>query len=476
MAAVPRRQKACVPCAESKRRCDKELPECRRCIDKDLDCVYPQPRKRRRDWETERGAQPAFQNPPVTSPDDREQVTGDRSLPDYYVNLDADASWEAMRAGDLDFGDWGFPAADHPEMHFLGDALIPHARAPTAPASSARPDRGPAAERDVNPRGSEPPCPPFFLREETFAIHHKPEDAGCVTTTTVEMEPFIGEVEGMLRAWVTAGSNSFIHRRLYDKGMPTCVQDAFTAFAAYAHRTPATREAVLQIADDRAAALARHAAHPVADGVRAVWAHLARVHALFVYVFIRAFDGSVRMRASAERQLPTLRAWVAQMWEAVRAHRWQDYASVRDGRRRPLPGADTGVDADADAAGEFHGDYDAAMEIWQLWILTESVRRSHLIVETVLNTFRIMTVGWAECEGYVMCTVRRGLWEAGSAVKWLDLCRGAGKSPLMAPTLAPGPLISRYPAGEFDDFARLCWSFVVGTDKIQCWVDKSSSD
>ncbi|KAI0478198.1 hypothetical protein F4859DRAFT_478944 [Xylaria cf. heliscus] len=456
MSAIPRRQKACIPCAESKRRCDKELPECRRCIEKDLDCVYPQPKKRRRDLETAHGTQ-AVQNAGVTSIGGEE--AGDHIVPDY-PNADANIGADAMEGGYLDFGYWSSTAADNLEVPFLNDAIMPYVPTSAGSAPSHYPADGPRVDNSANSHSK--PCSPFFLKDETFAIQHKQQDPGCVTT--VEMEPFIGEVEKMLQSWVTTGCNSFIHRRLYDKGMPTCVQDAFTTFAAYTNRTPATKETILQITDDRASALTHHAGLPVVNGVQEIWAHLARVHALFVYVFIRVFDGSVRMRASAEHQLPTLRSWVTQMWETVKRHRWDDYPSVKHGRR-PLLGT----------SGDFHSDYDTATEIWQLWILTESVRRSHLIIETVLNTFRTMTVGWAECEGYVMCTVRRGLWDAESAVKWFNLCRGGAKSPLMAPSLTPGPMISQYPAGEFDDFAILCWSFVVGTDKIQCWVDKGIS-
>lgn len=323
MAAIPRRQKACIPCAESKRRCDKELPECRRCIDKDLDCAYPQPKKRRRDFGTAREIQPV-QNSIVTSIDEREQA-GDLILPDY-PNIGPDAIGE----GNLDLGYWDLTGVDDLEMPYLDETIIPYVPTSTASAASLYLDQGHGVDNSANSHGT--PCAPFFLRDETFAIQHKEEDPACVTT--VEMEPFIGEVEKMLQSWVTNGSNSFIHRRLYDKGMPTCVQDAFTTFAAYTNRTPATKEIILQIADDRASTLTHHAVMPVANGVQEIWAHLARVHALFVYVFIRVFDGSVRMRASAEHQLSTLRSWVAQMWETVKRHRWDDYPSVKDGRAR----------------------------------------------------------------------------------------------------------------------------------------------
>jgi hypothetical protein len=41
------RQKACAACTRSKRRCDRTRPVCERCIDRDIVCVYPLPKKRR---------------------------------------------------------------------------------------------------------------------------------------------------------------------------------------------------------------------------------------------------------------------------------------------------------------------------------------------------------------------------------------------------------------------------------------------
>ncbi|KAI0140524.1 hypothetical protein GGR57DRAFT_487821 [Xylariaceae sp. FL1272] len=456
MSAVSRRQKACIPCAESKRRCDKSLPECQRCIDKDVDCAYPQPKRRHREVPAavESHAAETF----LDIPDDEEDHagTGIVSNPRQPVHSNNETE-SVVAANGMEFGYWDSTAANHLDPAFVGDITMPYLSPEIPPFSS------PWLGRDLQIHGNDISKdhnlpPPFFLRDETFVTYHKPEEPECITT--VEMEPFIGEIDKMFHAWVTTGSNSFIHRKLYDKGMPACVQDAFTTFAAYANRTPATKETILQIAHDRATALARHAQRPAENGVQEIWAHLARVHSMFVYVFIQLFDGSVRMRATAEQRLPILRSWVTQMWETVKRHRWENYPSVKYGTRPALGPSD-----------DFHSDYDTAMEIWQLWILTESVRRTYLVIDTVLNTFKIMTAGWAQCEGYVMFTVRRGLWSAESAMKWFHLCED-GDTPLIVPSMTPGPVIAKYPAGEFDDFAKLCWSFVFGADKIQSWVDK----
>lgn len=238
--------------------------------------------------------------------------------------------------------------------------------------------------------------------------------------------------------------------------MPTILQDAFTTLAAYICRTPAVKETILQIAEERSSALARQGA-PSADGAQGILCHLAHVQALLVYEFIRLFYGSVRLRASAEQQLPTLRRWVTRMWEAVKRYRGEDDFP----KERPLHWN----------ANDLDREYDTTLKLWKLWILTESVRRTQTIIDTIANTYQTMTKGWAECSGAVMITARRGLWEAESAAKWYEL--SCTKAPLLVPSLQPGPLISQHAAEDIDDFVKTLWTFLIGTDKIQYWTDKS---
>ncbi|KAI8632256.1 hypothetical protein F5Y19DRAFT_356882 [Xylariaceae sp. FL1651] len=425
MPAIPR-QKACIACADSKRRCDKQLPECQRCLDRDQDCVYPQVKRRRKDTGLN-ARHGRAEGPPVLH---------------SYANADA------LGSG-LDFGDWGALGAAGFDVP-LEDVIIPHLPPPPAP------------EIDLSAQGVAPEssnvsitADTWFLRDETWVMQHSNIEPGCVAAP--ELEPFIRTVEKMLQCWVRDGCNSFIHRRLYEKGMPTCLQDAFTTLAAHTSRTPAVKETIMQIALERSSALARQ--HPpTTTGALGIKAHLARVQALFVYEFILIFDGSVRLRASAEQQLPTLRQWVVRMWEVGKQYRGQ-HGSPHD---RPLHWT----------ASEFDREYDATTEMWRLWILTECVRRTHLIIDSILNIYQMMTKGWAECSGAVMITARRGLWEAESSMKWFELC--SANSPLLVPSLQPGPLISHYAAEEIDEFAIMIWTFIVGTDKIQCWMERSN--
>ena len=294
---------------------------------------------------------------------------------------------------------------------------------------------------------------PWFLDENTWAMHQSDQITACVTA--VDLQPLIDVFREMLYTWVATGGNGFIHHRLYEHGMPTCLQDAFTTLAAYKAATPAMKGTVLQIAEERALSLVKQFA-PTVGGRQGLLAHLARVLALFVYEFIRLFDGSVRLRASAEKQIGILRLWLNQMWETAKRYRGEDgYLS-----HRPLPYLTYDLDRE----------YHATSDIWRLWIVTESVRRTHLIVNTMANTYRCMTEGYAACDGAAMLTARRGLWEAESAGAWFELAKQ--DTPLLLPALQPSAWMAQYTADDIDDFVQIYWRYVVGPDKMQHWVDQ----
>ncbi|MDI1488569.1 MAG: hypothetical protein OHK93_007844 [Ramalina farinacea] len=422
-------QKACIACAASKRRCDKQLPECQRCLDRDADCIYPQTKRRRRDPIARDGQTDSFSAHPNT------------------------AELDALGSG-LDFGEWD--AAGTVDLDAsLSDVMIPYI--PTLPATSITVPS--AHQQEIGLKSGDiyttTACP-WFLRDETWVLQHSNQEPACVTV--VELEPFVRAVEEMLQCWIREGHNSFIHPRLYDNGLPRCLQDAFTTLAAYTHRTPAVTEMVLRIAEERSCELVGQS-QPTTGGAQGVLAHLACVQALFVYEFILLFDGSVRLRSSAERHLPTLRRWVVRMWDVVRRYRGEDGFQGY----RPLQWT----------VSEFDREHDASLELWTLWILTESVRRTHVVIDTILNIYQVMTKGWADCAGAVMFTARRGLWEAESAVKWFEL--SCVKPPLLVPSLQPGSLISQCAAEEVDDFVKTFWTFLAGKDKIQSWIDRSDT-
>ncbi len=419
------RQKACLACASSKRSCDKQIPVCQRCLDREIDCLYPQPKRRRRDLPTSSDLVRQAQEPHFFHPHGNSA-----SLDSNGVLL---GDWDAFENTDLDF-----PPLEEPilELPTLPDSLL-ETSMPVDVSGSITAPKGPS---------------PWFLCEESWVLTHTNQDSKC---ENVEYEPFIEAVKAMLKSWIDNGKNGFMHRRLYESGMPTCLQEAFTTLAAYLHSTPAMKSTILQIAEERASTLINQSLPP--EDIRA---HVARVHALFVYEFMRLFDGSIRLRASAERQVPILRSWVSQMWEAAMQSREHedgfDHHSLQVNR----------------SVVDFNSDFERSSRLWKQWILNESVRRTQIIIDTVCNIYQTMTTGWAECSGVLMFTPRRDMWEAASSMQWFEL--SCTKYPLLVPALEPDPWMSRHNADDFDDFAKMCWTCIVGAEKMQCWIGRSS--
>jgi hypothetical protein len=66
----------------------------------------------------------------------------------------------------------------------------------------------------------------------------------------------------------------------------------------------------------------------------------------------------------------------------------------------------------------------------------------------------------------------RGFWEARSSVGWLDMTHK--KSFMLVMPSQPLHFISNYPAHEFDDLVVTLWTFVVGEDMVQSWIDRGA--
>lgn len=292
----------------------------------------------------------------------------------------------------------------------------------------------------------------WFLEPETWSIEHGDKDGPLISTSI--FKDFLKGVQGMLRQWVREGSNGFIHAKLYRTGLPQCLQDAYTTLTAYISRTPATEELVLQIAEDRATALMAQTL-PIEDLQANLMAHLARVQALFIYQVIGLMDGCIRQRVLAEGRIHTFHIWIGDMWQAAGAYQ----ASLHFGH--PLAGDDT-------------SNHNAGAALWSAWLLTESVRRTFLVTVFTLNVYKMLKDGWTACRGGVMVTARKGLWEAKSASKWLELC--ASKDPLLVSSISGQSLFAREQMEDIDEFLCHLWTLTTDEEeKVHGWIDRRNS-
>lgn len=415
------RQKACLSCTKLKRQCDKQLPECQRCIDRDVGCEYPE-RKRRRKDDSDR--------------DRLSQIESWGQVDSQLLDLPGVVAWDTPDVDGI-FGPGGeeiLPSILNPQRHHysLGASNMTH-----------------------NEGFLLHPTTPFFLRSETWTKRSGSEAPICMTFA--ELKPLVDAVKQMLHTWIVKGHNSFIHPRLYERSLPTCLQDAFTTLAAYEARTPAVTDTILQIAQDRSAALASRPTPLVMDR-EDILEELAHVQALFIHEFIQLWDGAIAPRAHAESLIPTLRLWMATLWQTVKEYRAHDLL--------------LSVKATDESCCEFSKDFTTQSNLWHLWILTESIRRTDILVTTVINTYEIMTKGWAECSGTNMLTARAGLWQAESALDWCEFVEH--KSPLLVPSFEPKQLMEQFKAEECDDFVKMFWGFIVGKERVEWWGKKKT--
>ncbi|KAJ9156287.1 hypothetical protein NKR23_g1144 [Pleurostoma richardsiae] len=407
--AGSRKLKACIPCTKSKRKCGKELPECERCIERDIDCSYLPVKWRRR----EGGAPGATPTETTWSP-----------VP-ASVQPSADlSSWSC-----LDLAAWDDPISlNIPEISLqtpcsdtIGDSLD---------WSRSGWFLGPGTwniERNYRPA---PPFPPSVFKD------------------------FIATIQAELRQWTTTGSNGFIHSRAFCGGsLPPCLADAFTTVTTYISRTPATEDMVLDIVETRAAALLGQYQSPLAVQTLDVAAHLARVQALLVYQVIRLFDGCVRQRALAEAVNDTILQWAKDMYHATAA----EGLSLQHHEQALLL-------ADAESDDEGTG-------LWRAWVVAESVRRTWIVVTLMLNVYVTRQQGWAECNGGVMFTTRKGLWDASSASSWLEQAQEV--DPLFVPSLKVDELFVKERACDVDEFALKLLPLLSSADKVETWVRRT---
>lgn len=253
-----------------------------------------------------------------------------------------------------------------------------------------------------------------------------------------------------------------IHKALFaNTGMPPCLQDAYATWALYEHKNAHNEDVVMRHVEDKAnALLAEHCTEAnilvdtfVPISPLSTLQHLARVLALFVYQYIRLFDGHVRQRAQAEKQISVLKSWTAQLWDSI--------------------------NIDVTVQNTFGGDYlttqdktQAVIKLWQSWILMENVRRVWMVASYTLGIYLVSRDGAADCQGTIDFTARQGLWDAASAPVWMRMLEKI--DPLfIAPYEAPW-LLETMTIEQIDAFALATMSLTLDSTMVDSWIAGSS--
>lgn len=309
----------------------------------------------------------------------------------------------------------------------------------------------------------------WFLQSDSWSVHDYDLADFQPRVSLSHWKRYVECVRRWLHQWVADCHCPFIHRRLYaENGLPSCLQDAYSTLAAYIGKTDKNEEIVMQLVEAKAnALLQQHGSSgfcpsteswsipnpvPAADNI---FERLARVQALFIYQFIRLFDGDVRHRAQAEQHNATLQQWREQLWEATKFTAYLQQTLGGGGFSSTRP-------------------YDAcepATRAWDAWVLAESVRRTWIVVNYTHGVYNTLRDGQGSCPGSIAYTLRRGLWDAITPAEW-DRLAGT-HDPLFMRSDPPNMLFAKASPREVDEFGLSIVSIMWDSRRIDAWFTKA---
>ncbi|KAM0249347.1 hypothetical protein ACHAQJ_009108 [Trichoderma viride] len=275
---------------------------------------------------------------------------------------------------------------------------------------------------------------------------------------------FIQQLQHWLVQWVHDGQCPFIHRQLYADGFfPSYMQDAFSAISIQHSCNSLNQDLTARIIQDKADSLIKCAGiedggsnlMPMSAPVLDTSQHLARVQALLIYQILRLFDNGVWQQVHAEEAMPILLSWCQQMWDSAILDSIAYSQSVTSHLSR-----DTNQQSDL-------ANSDPAPRLWRLWILSESIRRTWIVVMITISAYRTMKDGWCECAGAVMFTAHRALWLASSPSQWETLCRT--EDPLFLPCMGDRSVLESCKPTDVDEFGLSCFTLIWGSEWVESW-------
>lgn len=134
------------------------------------------------------------------------------------------------------------------------------------------------------------------------------------TTITQEQIDFcISQFKASIQQLIQQNRSPFIHPTSYQCVPPVVYQDLLGVSAMYYYKTPQNQTVVFSMLDSRVSSL-------IQSSKSSFWSpndYLVGLQALIIYQIIRLFDGDVRQRANAERDLVTLDDWTFQLYSAA---------------------------------------------------------------------------------------------------------------------------------------------------------------
>jgi hypothetical protein len=223
---------------------------------------------------------------------------------------------------------------------------------------------------------------------------------------------------------------------------------------------------VFRIIEERAKGLVAEAGLPSADSSAKInsggsmpldpFEHIARVHALLVYQAIGLYDGDIRLRHLSERHIPVLKSWLLEMVQSASQATNLGRSVLSSTSEKP--------------SAHFTSSYIAQNEglLWYSWILAESVRRTWVIGSAVQVILLVLRGEMAPpCQGGMMFTTRKGVWEAPSAVAWEKLCSDVHVG--LMQMAESDRLFAEVPPEEVNEFTKVILEITFGRDRMERW-------
>ncbi|KAL6904049.1 hypothetical protein GGI43DRAFT_399532 [Trichoderma evansii] len=312
--------------------------------------------------------------------------------------------------------------------------------------------------------------PVWFLLPESWAIVHQPDPYRQPCSLSSGLLDSTGSILSWLQQWINECSCPFIHTHLYRDDMPNCMQNAFTATAAYFARTAANKGLILRIIEGHCNALLDQPEVGLDDDgdtiASSTFHHLARTQALLIYQIIRLFDGDIRSRAQAENSMDILFSWADQLWESA----------SKDAKSAIYEKASMNSSVTADRGGvsgsnAFRVDGSFAA-LWRAWYVAESIRRTYVAIIFIQGMYQTLKQGWAFCPGGVNFTVTNGLWDALSAHTWWGLFVQDTSPP--AQSLQLERLLHENEPAEVDMFVQPLLVASYGHERVDQWIAQQS--
>ncbi|KAJ9603719.1 hypothetical protein H2200_011905 [Cladophialophora chaetospira] len=421
----------CVACTKAKRKCDKGVPECRRCIVKGQKCRYPAPR-----------IKPAY-----------DIIYAEDGAATMAVSTEAISASSAS-------------------TELLALSQTAHSR-----------EELPNIDQDHRPTCSGLLSDPWFLAPSSWIIDHKLSGTpGTITFGEEALFHFIEQLLAWLKQWTADGHCPLFHRRLYNSDLPPCVAQAYSALVAYQNRTPATERLVMRLIERHVNQLLQdHQLEQTQDGLGAILYgtsdHLARTQALLVYKIIRLFDGDIRSRAEAESHISTLALWAGEMWQsaAVDASVFETAAEAIlspvgvDWEHEPeyIETAAAVATPTGGCRKQLHATAGDLTSTWEAWVFAESIRRTFLIATLIEAVYLTLKQGWGPCRGGIIFSGGAGLWDAPWPSSWVERTR---KNKVFRVRCTEArKLFGEARPSDVDEFSRLILIVSFGLERFEQW-------